>query len=207
MNLIYCSKKSAAIAALFLCVFALNAFSQTIRAEKTGEVAAYITDKDIDSGIVRRRIANAETVKTTSKFNFTAEQLVDLEKQTFALINQKRAEFGLPPIVWSDEVAKIARLHSENMAKYNFFSHTGIDGLMVNDRADQLGVTKWTTMGENIAYNRGYQKPLECAVEKWMESPGHRENLLNDRWKESAIGIAVTVNGTYYFTQVFLVRK
>ena len=207
MNLIYFSKKSAAISALFLFVFALNAFSQNIKAEKTGEVAAYITDKEIDSGIVRRRIANAETVKTTSKFNFTAEQLVDLEKQTFALINQKRAEFGLSPIIWSDEIAKIARLHSENMAKFNFFSHTGIDGKMVNDRADLLGVTKWTAMGENIAYNRGYQKPLECAVEKWMESPGHRENLLNDRWKESAIGIAVTANGTYYFTQVFLVRK
>ena len=207
MNLKNCPKKIAAIAALFLCTFAQNAFSQTIKAEKTGEVAAYITDKNSDSGIVRRRIADAETVKTTSKFNFTAEQLVDLEKQTFALINQKRAEFGLQPIVWNDEVAKIARLHSENMAKFNFFSHTGIDGKMVNDRADELGVTKWTAMGENIAYNRGYEKPLECAVEKWLESPGHRENLLNGRWKESAIGIAVTANGTYYFTQVFLVRK
>jgi uncharacterized protein YkwD len=207
MNLKYFPKKSAVIVVLFLCVFAQNAFSQTIKAEKTGEVAAYVTEKDIDSGIVRRRIANAETAKTTSKFKFTADQLVDFEKQTFALINQKRAEFGLQPIVWSDEVAKIARLHSENMAKYNFFSHTGIDGKMVNDRADLLGITKWTAMGENIAYNRGYQKPLECAVEKWMESPGHRENLLNDRWKESAIGIAVTADGTYYFTQVFLVRK
>jgi uncharacterized protein YkwD len=207
MNLKYFPKKSAVIVVLFLCVFAQNAFSQTIKAEKTGEVAAYVTEKDIDSGIVRRRIANAETAKTTSKFKFTADQLVDFEKQTFALINQKRAEFGLQPIVWSDEVAKIARLHSENMAKYNFFSHTGIDGKMVNNRADLLGITKWTAMGENIAYNRGYQKPLECAVEKWMESPGHRENLLNDRWKESAIGIAVTADGTYYFTQVFLVRK
>jgi uncharacterized protein YkwD len=207
MNLKYCPKKSAAIATLFLCVFAQNAFSQNIKAEKTGEVAAYITEKDIDSGIVRRRIANAETAKTTSKFKFTEDQLLDFEKQTFALINQERVEFGLQPIVWSDEVAKIARLHSENMAKYNFFSHTGIDGKMVNDRADLLGITKWTAIGENIAYNRGYQKPLECAVEKWMESPGHRENLLNDRWKESAIGIAVTANGTYYFTQVFLVRK
>ncbi len=203
----YLLKKSAAITALFLFVFSQNTFSQTIKTEKNGEVAAYITEKDVDSGIVRRRIANAEKVKTTSKFNFTAEQLVDLEKQTFALINQKRAEFGLQPIVWSDEVAKIARLHSENMAKFNFFSHTGIDGKMVDDRADELGITKWKAMGENIAYNRGYQKPLECAVEKWMESPGHRENLLNNRWKESAIGIAVTANGTYYFTQVFLVRK
>jgi uncharacterized protein YkwD len=48
---------------------------------------------------------------------------------------------------------------------------------------------------------------VEFAVERWMKSPKHRENLLSSRWKESGIGIAVTGNGTYYFTEVFLLRK
>ncbi len=207
MNIKYFPVKSVVIVALILCTFYINTFSQTINAEKNGEVAAYITDKDVSSGISRRRVAETDSIKKVLKYNFSTEQLVDFEKETFALINRKRAEFGLSPIIWSDEIAKIARLHSDNMAKFNFFSHTGLDGKMVDDRADSLGITKWKAMGENIAYNRGYQKPLECAVEKWMESPGHRENLLNSRWKESAIGIAVTADGTFYFTQVFLTRK
>jgi uncharacterized protein YkwD len=207
MNLKSLLIKSIVFSALLIGAFSENAFAQTIKAEKTGSVAAYISDKDKDSGLNRKRIVTNDNVKTVSSAKLSASKILDLEKQTFAMINEERAKFGLFPLNWSDEVAKVARLHSENMAKFNFFSHTGIDGKMVNDRADLFGITKWTAMGENIAYNRGFQKPLECAVEKWMQSPSHRENLLDNRWKESAIGIAVTDDGTYYFTQVFLVRK
>lgn len=131
----------------------------------------------------------------------------DLERRAFDLINEKRAKCGLAPLKWSDDVAKIARLHSENMANYNFFSHTGIDGTMVNDRADLLGIRKWQAIGENIAFNQGFENPVEFAVERWMASPKHRDNLLSSRWRESGIGIAVTDNGTYYFTEVFMIRK
>jgi len=193
--------------ALGFCAFSVNHYSQTIKAEKTGAVAAYVRDKDEESGEVRQRIVPGDTVKPTAPLKPSAEQLLDFEKQAFSLINQKRAEIGLAPLEWSDDIAKLARLHSENMVKFNFFSHRGVDGKMVDARADDLGITKWTAMGENIAYNRGFKNPIETAVEKWMLSQSHRENLLNDRWKESAIGIAVTDEGTFYFTQVFLKRK
>lgn len=193
--------------ALFLCAFSITFEAQTIKDDKSGSVASYITDKAKDSGQIRKRIVESVVSKKSAFETPTANQILEFEKITFALINQKREERGLQPLMWSEEVAKIARLHSENMAKFDFFGHRGLDGKMVNDRADSLGLTKWTAMGENIAFNRGYQKPLECAVEKWMESVGHRENLLNKRWKESAIGIAVTNKGTFYFTQVFLKRK
>jgi uncharacterized protein YkwD len=198
---------SIVIPVLFTIAFSANSFAQTIKAEKTGSVAAYVSDKDEDSGQNRKRIVQPEPVKIINSANPSANQVLDFEKTAFALINQKRAEVGLQPLEWSDQVAKVARLHSENMAKFKFFSHQGIDGKMVNNRADSFGLTNWTALGENIAFNRGYKEPIECAVEKWMESPGHRENLLNGRWKESAIGIAVADDGTYYFTQVFLVRK
>jgi uncharacterized protein YkwD len=54
---------------------------------------------------------------------------------------------------------------------------------------------------------RGFDDPAGLAVEKWMESAAHRKNLLTPNWKESAVGVAITEDGTYYFTQVFLVRK
>ena len=114
---------------------------------------------------------------------------------------------GLPQLTWSDEVAKVARAHSQNMAGYKFFSHQGLDGLMVNGRADQAGLNKWRSIGENIAFMRGYEHPAEFAVECWMESVSHRNNLLRADWKESAIGVAQASDGSYYFTQVFLIRR
>lgn len=207
MNLKSFLLKSIVFSALLFCAFSANLFAQTIKAEKTGSVASYVRDKEEDAGLVRKRVAQAENVKIIPFAKPSAVQLLELEKLGIALINQKRAEIGLTSLAWSDDVAKIARLHSENMAKFKFFSHKGIDGKMVDDRADSFGITKWTAMGENIAYNRGYKNPIEIAVEKWMLSQSHRENLLSDRWRESAIGIAVTDDGTYYFTQVFLKRK
>jgi uncharacterized protein YkwD len=141
------------------------------------------------------------------KAKISAATVADLEKKAFQLINQKRAEIGLGPLVWNETVAKIARLHSENMAQFKFFSHTGRDGSTVSDRADSLGISRWRAIAENIAFNRGYEKPVESAVERWMQSTGHRENLLNGGWQESGLGIAVTEDGAYYFTQVFLSRK
>lgn len=183
--------------ALIICAFFANA--QTLTIEKTGSETEYIAE----SGIVRKR--TVETEKTNGKLS--ESQIYELEKQAFLLVNQRRAESGLSAVAWSDEVAKVARLHSENMVKFKFFAHQGIDGKNVDDRADSIGLTRWTLIGENIAYNRGYKNPIETAVEKWMLSPSHRENILNYKWKESGIGIAITDDGTYYFTQVFIKRK
>ena len=103
-------------------------------------------------------------------------------------------------------MAKIARLHSGNMAKHTFFSHSGVDGLMVNDRADSFGIYDWSAIGENIAFTRGYEKPAELACESWMKSPSHRDNLLSRKWQASAIGVAKALDGTFYFTQVFFLK-
>lgn len=130
----------------------------------------------------------------------------NLERLVFELINQKRAENGLPPLVWSEQAAKVARLHSTDMATKNFFSHTGLNGKRVNDRADEMGLRNWQMIGENIAYNRGYRQPAASVVDSWMQSPGHRKNILNNRWKETGIGISIASDGTYFFTQVFLLR-
>ena len=130
----------------------------------------------------------------------------ELEQKALDLLNAKRAANNLQPLRWSDELARVARAHSENMAKYKFFSHIGQDGLTVDARADSIGLSKWRAIGENIAYNRGFENPVEFACESWLKSPAHRDNLLSGRWKETGIGVAVAADGTYYFTQVFLTR-
>ncbi|HVE59681.1 MAG TPA: CAP domain-containing protein [Pyrinomonadaceae bacterium] len=129
---------------------------------------------------------------------------LNLERLVFALINKKRTENNLQPLLWSEQAAQAARLHSKNMSLYNFFSHIGLDGKRVDGRADLVGLKNWRMIGENIAYNRGYGSPIERVIESWMNSSGHRENLLNKNWRETGVGINVTKDGTYYFTQVFV---
>lgn len=163
--------------------------------------AAKLTAKSYDF-LFRQKIEKSAFLTSRNTLN-----AADMEKAAFALLNRKRKENNLEALEWSDAVAKIARLHSENMAKYKFFSHRGIDNLMVDDRAEALGIKNWRAIGENIAFNQGYENPVEFAVQRWMLSPAHRENLLNNRWRESAVGVAIADDGAIYFTQVFLLRK
>lgn len=130
--------------------------------------------------------------------------MAGVERAAFDMINQQRARNGQRPLAWSDELAAVARVHSQNMAEFKFFGHRGLDNKMVSDRADAQGLGKWRAIGENIAFNRGYQDPTAKAVQLWLDSPGHRRNMLDSNWKESAVGVASADDGSYYFTQVFL---
>lgn len=129
------------------------------------------------------------------------------EQTAFEQINRKRIENGLPVLVWNNELAAVARIHSQNMAEFKFFSHRGLDNKLVSDRADDQGMGRWRSIGENIAFNRGYKDPVGMAVQLWLDSPSHRRNMLDSIWKESAVGVATAEDGSYYFTQVFLLRK
>ena len=129
-----------------------------------------------------------------------------VEREAFDLINKKRADAGLEPLIWNGQLALLAREHSDDMAQSRYFSHKGTDGSMVDTRADKLGIMNWSAIGENIAFNRGYSDAASFAVTCWMESPGHRQNILDKRWNQTGIGAAILPDGTYYFTQVFLLR-
>ena len=151
-------------------------------------------------GETRSRTIPADTSKGSV---ISASKAFELEKEAFNQLNQKRIANGLPELRWSDDLARLARFHSHNMADQKFFSHRGLDGSMVDNRADSLGIRGWQAIGENIAFSRGYADPVNVAVTQWMGSSTHRRNLLSEQWIESAIGLAVAPDGSYYFTQVF----
>ena len=130
----------------------------------------------------------------------------ELELKVFRLINAERKQKGLPPLNMSAEASNLARVHSENMAKHGFFSHTGLNGRMIDERATDFGLKSWDSIGENIAFCQGFSNPAEFAVKRWMLSTGHRENLLHRMWGETGVGIAKTQDGRYYFTQIFIKR-
>ncbi len=194
-------KLKLALSLVFLLILSLCAVREADGQALSVSASAEPTSPDL---LGRERVAANPNV---GNFLFSQSELHQLEREAADLINQERLKLGLTAIAWSEDAAKVARLHSSNMAKLNFFGHAGADGKMVDERADQLGVKKWRAIGENIAFNRGYSDPIKTAVEKWMQSTGHRNNLLNPRWQETGIGIAVTPEGCFYFTQVFLERR
>ncbi len=123
------------------------------------------------------------------------------EKLIFHLTNGCRATNGVLPLIYSNDVARVARYHSNNMATKNFFSHPDTDGLNVSGRLDKFGI-EWYHCGENIA--AGYYDPY-VINNGWYNSQGHRKNMLNYKYKYLGIGIAYGSNSDYkyYSTQNF----
>ena len=128
------------------------------------------------------------------------------ERRAFDLINLERQRRGMRPLAWDGSLTRLARYHSQNMARGGFLSHVDREGLDLKARAQVVGLHGWRTLGENIAYNQGYSDPTAFAVERWMISEKHRENALNSAYTHAAVGIARASDGTYYFTQVFMRR-
>lgn len=131
---------------------------------------------------------------------------LSLERRAFNLVNEQRARNGEPALVWDAELCQMARRHSEKMASGNFFDHTGPDGMGMVERARAQGIGGWRLLGENIAYNQGFDDPGAFAVERWMISAKHRSNILNGLFTHSAIGVARAADGRVFLTQVFMAR-
>ena len=172
---------------------------------------------------VARLIATNEPVKVRRERTVTAAQLTptvsalpsaaaptplvaSLERRAFDLINNERRAHGEEPLEWDEELSRMARLHSERMARQGFFDHTGPDGLDMAGRARACGIRQWRSLGENIAYNQGYDDPVAFAVERWNRSPKHRANYLNTGFTRSGVGVAKAADGNVFFTQVFMAR-
>ena len=139
--------------------------------------------------------------------NFTiTEADAELEQRAFALINQARQAKGLPALVWDADAALLARAHSAQMATQGFFNHFDPAGRDVAARAKELKVRGWRALGENIAYNRGYERPADFAVERWLGSPSHLENIIRPGFTRAGLGVSRSAIGRIYFTQVFIER-
>jgi len=122
-------------------------------------------------------------------------------QQVFELINQERAAFELAPLAADVRLAAAAQAHSEDMAANDFMSHTGSNGSSPFDRMHAAGY-EYTSAGENVA--AGYSTPASV-VAAWMDSPGHRANILRESFEQMGVGFAEAAGTryTYYWTVAF----
>jgi uncharacterized protein YkwD len=112
------------------------------------------------------------------------------------LTNRERARAGLPPLATDTLLTRAAQAHSTDMVVRAFYSHTGPDGSQPWDRAASAGSTR-RTIGENIACG---QRSAAEVVEGWMNSPGHRANILNPKFVDIGIGSVASVDGIIYWS-------
>jgi len=125
----------------------------------------------------------------------------EYERKIFELTNEARLRFGLKPLKWDDVLADVARGHSGDLATSNTFSHTGSDGSSPEQRVDKADVAS-KFMGENISAGRHIP---EAAMRDWMNSDGHRINILHTDVRYVGVGAVYVKDSRFkiYVTQLF----
>lgn len=168
---------------------------------------------------------------TTHDINVDENSVIDilgLEAEIHNLINDERQSYGLAPLEYDTMLAQIARAHSVNMAARNYFNHTNLEGLGPTERAKATGYNCYKNFGsyftdgisENIFKNSLYSSvsyysgvPVyvwnsqsmiaSSTVAGWMNSSGHKENILKSTYDKEGIGVALSSDYAVYITQDF----
>ena len=153
--------------------------------------------------------AQRVTIKKTVTGRVSSDQkyrgnLSNDENEIYSLINDERQKKGLRELYWDNSLAQLARSYSKKMAKESFFSHYDGDGKTVVDRAKDSNIENWNRIGENLFFCEGYNDFNLLAVRGWMNSPEHRQNILDRQYTTTGIGIAQSKRGQIYITQVFI---
>ncbi|MFI8962810.1 CAP domain-containing protein [Streptomyces sp. NPDC053493] len=116
------------------------------------------------------------------------------EAKVVSLVNTERRKAGCEPLRADPQLRQAAQSHADDMAAHGRYSHDGPDGSNAGDRIAAAGYS-WSTWGENI--HRGPRTPAR-AVEEWMNSDGHRENILNCAFKDIGVGVNLASNGPWW---------
>lgn len=152
--------------------------------------AVLLIDKEIEESL-------------NSYFGKSSDELKkSYERQIFDLANAVRSRYKKNYFKWDDKISVVARNHSEDMAAHSYFSHENLQGISPFERMEKNNI-QFTKAAENIAAG---QPNAIFAHEGWMNSAGHRKNILGDCEK---LGVGVYLGGDYsvYYTQNFYTPK
>jgi uncharacterized protein YkwD len=176
-----------------------------------------------EPGLGKQKIPDQTVSKAKPRIDIGA-----LEQRIHVLINQQRAKHGLSSLDWNPALNKIARLHSKDMATKRYFQHNSPEGHDLAYRYSQQGFVceiavgaMYYTGGENIFQTNLYssveyineiptiyhwndiETMAQTTVKGWMNSPSHRETILEPSWRTEGIGIGISNDNKVYITQDF----
>jgi len=137
------------------------------------------------------------TVEENTTGSSESSTMSAYELAVVELVNEARAQYGLSALTANEKLSDVARMKSQDMLDNNYFSHTSPTYGTPFEMMKAFGIT-YNSAGENIAY--GYATP-EAVVNGWMNSSGHRANILSESYTQ--IGVGYVANGNYW-TQMFI---
>ena len=146
--------------------------------------------------LTTEKVTQATTEATTE--TTTSAQSGSYAQQVLDLVNNERAKYSLSPLTLSSSVSRVAQAKAEDMKANSYFSHTSPTYGSPFDMLKQFGIS-YSTAGENIAKG---QKTPQAVVNAWMNSEGHRANILNKNFKQ--LGVGYVGGSTTYWVQMFI---
>lgn len=149
---------------------------------------------------VKTPVVKQPEVKTPVVNNNANASVSSYERQVVDLVNAERAKAGVAPLTLDSSISNVARTKSQDMATNNYFAHTSPTYGSAGSMLSQFGV-KYSAWGENIASG---QKTPQQVVTAWMNSQGHRENILSSTFTKIGVGYATNSKGVAYWTQMFV---
>lgn len=147
------------------------------------------------------QIANPALIYPGQKINIPeGAPLKSFEDEIVRLVNVERSRNGLGALTSNWQAARCARIKSQDMIDRGYFSHTSPTYGSPFKMMESFGL-RFSAAAENIAYG---QRTAQEVMTSWMNSPGHRANILSRSYTQIGVGVAKKSNGTLYFTQMFL---
>ncbi|MCM3677328.1 CAP domain-containing protein [Peribacillus simplex] len=136
----------------------------------------------------------------TSNHTVNREESQSVEQQVLSLVNEERSKSGLPSLEMDSDISNVAILKSEDMRDKNYFNHTSPSYGSPFDMMKSFGIS-YEYAGENIAAG---QPSADAVMKSWMNSPGHKANILNKNYTHIGIGHVTGGKYTHYWTQQFI---
>jgi uncharacterized protein YkwD len=162
----------------------------------------------------RNPVARAAAACANADLRPTRENVRQVRAAVLCLHNELREAQGLPRLRDNVKLRRAARSHAEDMVASRFFAHTTPGGVSMTDRIRRAGYMRsagYWSIGENLAWGTGSFGTPRGAVQAWMNSTGHRANLLNPRFRHAGVGVAIGTpssgGGGATFTVDFGVRR
>lgn len=175
----------------------------------TGNNQEEITGGNSYSNTEKSSVPSQEKVNTPSKSTtptttVTGDFSSQIEQLIFTKVNEERARAGMSTLSYSTLMEKYARIKSKDMGDKNYFDHRNLEGELITAQMARDGIS-YRSWGENIAYIGGVSDINELANQfmiNWMNSQGHRENILSPNFTSIGVGVYKAGN-RYYATQEF----
>lgn len=145
-------------------------------------------------------IPSAPSAPSTPSTPSGSDNIRELEKEVIRLVNSERAKAGRAALTENSDLSHVARLKSEDFVNKNYFSHNSPTYGTPFEMLRFFGI-KYSAAAENIASG---QKTAAEAMNTWMNSSGHRANILSSTYNQIGVGVAKDKNGKLYWTQMFV---